>query len=378
MLSRSRVPRQVGRPLGKPLLAGALALILALSPGLVLADPRSEPEHLRALLREALVANHSLAQQLEKLRAQYEASQARLARLEAQTGAAERIIRQYAGGVAFIQGAFQLTDAGGRPLRHAASPVDTQGTISVLSTDGAGSEITFEFTGTGFLVSAEGLLLTNRHVVEPWGESERVQGLLRAGFRPRLTFLRAFFPSRPEPFPLEIVALAPDTDVALLRLDPRGAKFPVLPLASPEERSAVGAPVLLLGYPAGLAALVAKAELRPSAAIQEDQMTARQVAESLARRGLIRPLSTQGHIGDLLPHQIVYDALTTVGGSGGPLFSLDGKVIGINYAILSNFPGSSFALPIQWGADLLGAAKLQARPAAARIGSESRSATVRQ
>jgi len=130
----------------------------------------------------------------------------------------------------------------------------------------------------------------------------------------------------------------------------------------------VGAPVLLLGYPAGLAALVAKAELRPSASLAGIEMSGRQVAESLARRGLIRPLATQGHIGDLLPHQIVYDALTAGGGSGGPLFNLDGKVIGINYATLSNFQGSSFAIPIQSARDLLGTTDPQVGPASARLG----------
>jgi hypothetical protein len=39
--------------------------------------------------------------------------------------------------------------------------------------------------------------------------------------------------------------------------------------------------------------------------------------EGLARRHLIRPITTQGHMGDVLPDKIVYDAQTTSGGSGG-------------------------------------------------------------
>jgi hypothetical protein len=42
--------------------------------------------------------------------------------------------------------------------------------------------------------------------------------------------------------------------------------------------------------------------------------------EELAGHNLIRPITTQGHIGDVLADKIVYDAQTTVGGSGGPLF----------------------------------------------------------
>jgi len=360
--------RRAGGSARRPLFAAALALFLVLGPEMALADPWAGPSDLRSLLQEILAANRALARQLEELREQQRASEVRLSRLETRRGAAERIIRQYAGGIAFIQGVYRLTDDSDRPLRYAGAASGAGETISILSTEGAGPEVTFEFHGTGFLVSAEGLLVTNRHVVEPWEESERVKGLLRAGFRPGRIVLRAFFPGHPEPFPLEIVALAPDPDVALLRFDPRGIDLPVPPLASPEEQSPVGAPVLLLGYPAGLAALVAKAELRPSASLAGIEMSGRQVAESLARRGLIRPLATQGHIGDLLPHQIVYDALTAGGGSGGPLFNLDGKVIGINYATLSNFQGSSFAIPIQSARDLLGTTDPQVGPASARLG----------
>jgi hypothetical protein len=41
---------------------------------------------------------------------------------------------------------------------------------------------------------------------------------------------------------------------------------------------------------------------------------------AIRRRHLIKPIATQGHIGDVLPDKIVYDAQTTSGGSGGPLF----------------------------------------------------------
>jgi S1-C subfamily serine protease len=75
--------------------------------------------------------------------------------------------------------------------------------------------------------------------------------------------------------------------------------------------------------------------------------------EELARRHLIRPVTTQGHIGDVLPDKIVYDAQTTSGGSGGPLFNDQGKVIGINFAMVREFGGSNFAIPVRYGTSLL-------------------------
>jgi len=55
---------------------------------------------------------------------------------------------------------------------------------------------------------------------------------------------------------------------------------------------------------------------------------------------------TQGHLGVVSPDRLVYDAQTTHGGSGGPVFNTSGNVIGVNFAILSDFSGSNFAVPI--------------------------------
>jgi S1-C subfamily serine protease len=73
----------------------------------------------------------------------------------------------------------------------------------------------------------------------------------------------------------------------------------------------------------------------------------------LASQHLIRPTTTQGHIGDVLEDKIVYDAATTSGGSGGPLFNREGKVIGINFAVLRGFGGSNLAVPSRYAKDLL-------------------------
>jgi S1-C subfamily serine protease len=79
--------------------------------------------------------------------------------------------------------------------------------------------------------------------------------------------------------------------------------------------------------------------------------------QELARRKLIRPSVTQGHLGVVSPDQLVYDAQTTHGGSGGPVFDSSGKVIGVNFAILSGFSGSNFAVPISRAAKMLETSK---------------------
>jgi len=78
-----------------------------------------------------------------------------------------------------------------------------------------------------------------------------------------------------------------------------------------------------------------------------------QVVSRLASQNLIRPTTTQGHIGDVLKDKIVYDAATTSGGSGGPLFNRNGKVIGVNFAILNGFGGSNLAVPVRYADELV-------------------------
>ena len=72
-----------------------------------------------------------------------------------------------------------------------------------------------------------------------------------------------------------------------------------------------------------------------------------------ATRKLIRPSTTQGHIGDATATDIVFDAATTQGGSGGPVFNKDGRVIAVEYAVLPQFAGNSYGVPMRYALDLL-------------------------
>jgi serine protease Do len=119
------------------------------------------------------------------------------------------------------------------------------------------------------------------------------------------------------------------------------------------EASVTGDPVVLIGYPAGIEGILARAGDDTTERVMENAHQMTQVVSQVAARRLIRPTTTQGHIGDVLKDKIVYDAATTSGGSGGPLFNHDGKVIGVNFAVLNNFGGSNLAVPIRYADELV-------------------------
>lgn len=139
--------------------------------------------------------------------------------------------------------------------------------------------------------------------------------------------------------------------MALLRIDMRGAKIPILELDVTGRGAVVGEPMILLGYPAGVNAIFAKTD--PEIVKQLFNLPFIPLVQELSNWGLIRPLTTQGHLSDIMHNRIVYDAQTTAGGSGGPIFNNKGKVIGISYGIFPGFRGSNFGVPISYGVDLV-------------------------
>jgi serine protease Do len=130
----------------------------------------------------------------------------------------------------------------------------------------------------------------------------------------------------------------------------------IRPIALADGRNPAvgGSPVVLLGYPTGVDAILARtgaATLQAIAASTKGDP--KQVMEELPHHHLIKPVVTQRHIGDILADKIIYNAQTTSGGSGGPLFNDQCQVIGINFAILRDFGGSNFAIPVRFGESLL-------------------------
>lgn len=96
----------------------------------------------------------------------------------------------------------------------------------------------------------------------------------------------------------------------------------------------------------GIAAMLAKspAAITQRFAYRPNDIS---VARELAARSLIRPLSTCGHLGDVIGDTLIYDAATAHGGSGGPVFNANGEVIGVNSAYIDGFSGASLGVSIE-------------------------------
>ena len=165
---------------------------------------------------------------------------------------------------------------------------------------GAAPDQPFKGQGSGFIVSADGLILTNAHVVKDAKE-----------VTVRLADRREYA--------AKVLGSDAATDIAVLRINAQG--LPTVRLGDPKGLQ-VGDPVLAIGAPYGL--------------------------EQTATAGIV---SAKGRSlpGDTAVPFIQTDAAVNPGNSGGPLFDSAGNVVGINAQIYSRtggFQGVSFAIPV--------------------------------
>ncbi len=152
--------------------------------------------------------------------------------------------------------------------------------------------------GSGFIIDAEGYIVTNNHVIADADEVEvNLQGV-------------------DKPLPAAIVGRDQETDLALLKVD-AGHDLPVVRFGD-SEKMKVGEWVMAIGNPFGL--------------------------DHTVTVGII---SAKGRIIGSGPFDdfIQTDASINPGNSGGPLLNMDGEVIGINTAIVASGQGIGFAVP---------------------------------
>ena len=156
--------------------------------------------------------------------------------------------------------------------------------------------------GSGFIVSKDGYILTNNHVV---GDVDKITVELQDG--------RKFENAK-------LIGTDPDSEVALIKIE--GNNFPVLPMGD-SDKIQIGDWVIAIGNPFGLSETVTVG-----------------VISAVGRSNV--------HIA-AYEDFIQTDAAINPGNSGGPLINLDGQVIGINTAIFSQsggYMGIGFAIPI--------------------------------
>lgn len=161
-----------------------------------------------------------------------------------------------------------------------------------------------EGAGTGFIITNDGLILTNKHVAQ---SGDTLQVYLTDG----------------RSFTAEKMAVDPTNDLAILKIDATG--LPVVELGDSNNLQ-VGQWVIAVGNALG--------QLQNTVTVGVISARERQLS------------ATDGNKSEQLNNLLQTDTAINPGNSGGPLVNLAGQVIGINTAVAGNAQGIGFAIPI--------------------------------
>jgi serine protease Do len=159
--------------------------------------------------------------------------------------------------------------------------------------------------GSGFLVAADGYIVTNKHVVD---DKDAEYTIVLQDKRQ---------------FTATVLALDPSLDLAILKID--GTGFPFLPLGD-SNKLEIGQTVIAIGN-----------------ALSEFENTVTKGIVSGVNRHLVAGTRTATEV---IEGAIQTDAAINPGNSGGPLIDLQGEVVGVNTAVSENAQSLGFALPI--------------------------------
>jgi S1-C subfamily serine protease len=289
---------------------------------------------------------------LARVRIEISSTVERLQALEARSGAPSRVVSTASKSVAFLQGAFGFVDPkSGEDLRFV--PATQEGHLLIapdgspaVTIGGPGPPVEVVFSGSGFIATKDGLLLTNRHIALPWEyDASAAAQVLSFGLSPVMRRLVGYLPGISQPFSVNLVVASSSADLAVLRADKVAADTPPLNLSPIEQ--APGDEVLVLGYPTGINALLARTDesLIDRLAERNSELDVWEVARELAEAGHINPLASRGIVAQVTPIAVVFDAETTHGGSGGPVLDFDGRVVAVTSAIVPEFGGSNLGVP---------------------------------
>jgi len=292
--------------------------------------------------REAITSDDlvDLRVQLEK----------RVEALEARSEAARNIIAEASKSIVFLQGSYGYVEKEtDKPLRYVGIGPDGQPLRApvgpAVTLEGDGPVVEIQYTGTAFVVNAQDVLLTNRHVALPWENNPAHERFVDMGLTPKFQRFIGYLPGVEKAFDVQLITASDDADVAVLRCDEAPSEVRLLsPQSSPARP---GDEVIVMGYPTGIRAMLARTDTKFLDALREEgNLDFWAIVERLAESGRITPIATRGIVGQVTPEAVVYDAETTRGGSGGPVLDMRGEVIAVNAAILPEFGGSNLGVPI--------------------------------
>jgi len=304
-----------------------------------------------ARLREETPTPAELEALSLELRGRMATTAERVAEIERLSGASATVIAQSMASVPFLQGAYGFRETqSGRMLRHV---LDEDGQrlilpngLPVLSLDGDGPIAERQFTGTGFVVAGDNILVTNRHVGLPWEGDANINAMTARGLEPVMIRFIAYFPGAADPVDVTLLRASDDADIALLRIAETAVGVAGLRLA--DGPPTPGDDVIVMGYPTGLRSMLAQAgEVFVKDLRQSEEIDFWSVAVRLAGAGRIIPLASRGIVGRASAETIVFDADTTHGGSGGPVLDVDGAVLAVTAAILPEYGGSNLGVPAE-------------------------------
>jgi serine protease Do len=188
-----------------------------------------------------------------------------------------------------------------------ASPSVVSITGTIESTGFFGNIVKSEVSGTGFIITKDGLILTNKHVVSSVGTTYKV------------------FTSDGKEYDAEVKATDPLNDIAFIKID--ASDLPVIELGDSDILK-VGQRAIAIGNALG----------------QYQNSVTTGIISAVGR--VVEAGDSLNSSTETLENVIQTDAAINSGNSGGPLINLDGQVIGINTAVDSTGESIGFAIPI--------------------------------
>lgn len=229
--------------------------------------------------------------------------------------------------VVLVRHVYQVINpATGRHVRFVGR--DPAGNPVFTEDPDAGSPLILSVQGSGFAVDRRGILLTNRHVAEPWRYNETLR--IR-GWSGKTALLTVTFADTSKATPARLLKVSEEVDAAALRIEP----FPDIPVVQGVETDPAalhqGQPVAIIGF--------------PIQAIPEEQRALTSLTVGVLSKVSLRT-------------QLLFDAAVDPGNSGGPIINDKGKVIGIVYGVGLDplgrrLQGANYGLPIRFALRLV-------------------------